>query len=162
MGEFGGVRSILVIHEMAWMLHSTGPSTWTLASSGRRGDGGGVGVLPSDGRQALNHNTQHSSPDPTVHFSTQLTGYLCLTPEMRIRFSTQSPLIPMQAWHGINDEASSILDLKGDLSKILSAANPDLNLNQSNIILEMERFELQNSSCCQSVLQDGDILSYAQ
>ena len=70
--------------------------------------------------------------------------------------------MPTKAWHGINDGASSILDLKEDLSKTLSAANPDLILNQSAIILEMDGFELLDSSCCQSVLQDGDIVSYVQ
>lgn len=76
---------------------------------------------------------------------------------MRVRIASHPPLPVLKAWFGIDDHTAAtqtILDLKKALSEQLC----QLGRDQSQLLLELEGFELLDESLCYHVLREGDLI----
>ncbi|KAG8962824.1 hypothetical protein FRC03_003724 [Tulasnella sp. 419] len=80
---------------------------------------------------------------------------------MRVRLVTHPPLPPLKAWFGITTPADSqsITALKNTIYTQVLRPNLSTEVAQSSdLLLEIEGFELLGDSTCENVLQDGDLV----
>jgi hypothetical protein len=71
---------------------------------------------------------------------------------MRVRLNTKPPLEPLKAWFPVSDNSTLV-----SVKKSICDALPGLN-SSSTIKLELDGFELLDSSVAQDVLREGDII----
>ncbi len=74
---------------------------------------------------------------------------------MRIRLISHPPLAQLKVWFATNGESGSILDLKRKLIREIDSLH---GVFVGQLLLELDGFELLDSTACVHVLKDNDLV----